>query len=317
MPREARLLKVVAVVLNWNGGELNLDCMGSLLDQGLEPGEIIFVDNASTDGSYELVVEAYPGIHSIQNGSNIGFGDGVNVGIQRALDLPETDCVLLVNNDVVLPKGVVDHLVQVFDQDPTVGITGPRVLYRQDLSRVWCAGGKMTYRQNLSVLLGHGKPDGPEWQGLQDVDYVAGCAMLVRREVFAKAGLFDGDYFAYHEDVDFCLSAKQAGFGVKLAGDVHARHAPHHATGGVYGPGRKYMMGVNTVWFLRRHGTAGRWLGFFVFDVATLLPLFLVGLLTGRLPGVIAKARGTYDGLVGRRVTKERLAARLGKSHPS
>lgn len=309
-------MKVVAVVLNWNGGELNLDCMASLLDQGLDPEDIIFVDNASSDGSYELVLKAYPKIQSIQNGSNLGFGDGVNVGIRRALELAATDCVLLVNNDVVLPKGVVEHLCGVLDRDPSIGITGPRVLYRHDPSLVWCAGGKMTYRQNLSNLLGHGKPDGPEWQGLQDVDYVAGCAMLVRREVFDKAGLFDGEYFAYHEDVDFCLSAKEAGFGVKLAGDVHALHAPHHSTGGSYGPGRKYMMAVNTVWFLRRHGTPLRWLGFVVFDVGTLVPLLVVGLFTGRLPGVIAKARGTFDGLVGRRVTKERLAARLGKSNP-
>jgi GT2 family glycosyltransferase len=306
-------MRVVAVVLNWNGGDLNLDCIASILDQGLAQEDVIFVDNASSDGSVAKVQERFPDLTLIQNQANLGFGDGVNQGILYGLGLQENavDAVLLVNNDVVLPRGVLAELQAVLEKNPSVGITGPRVLYRDNPEIVWCAGGKMTYRQNLSNLLGHGEQDGPAWQGLQDVDYVAGCAMLVRRVVFEKAGLFDGDYFAYHEDVDFCLTSRKVGFGVMLAGDSHALHAPHHSTGGTYGPGRKYMMGVNTVWFLRRHGTPLRWLGFLVFDVMTLLPLIVVGAFTGRLAGALAKARGTMDGLLGRRVTEQRLAARL------
>ena len=176
-------MRVVSVILNWNGGELNLDCVASLLDQGLAASDIIFVDNASTDGSLELACERYPGLTVLTNEENLGFGDGVNVGIRHALRDKErpVDGVLLVNNDVVLPKGTLTHLVDVFLTDKSLGITGPRVLYRDDPSTIWCAGGKLTYRQNLSDLLGHGQPDGPQWQGLQSVDYVAGCAMLVRR----------------------------------------------------------------------------------------------------------------------------------------
>ena len=81
----------------------------------------------------------------------------------------------------------------------------------------------------------------------------------------------------------------------------------YQGSGGGYSPGRKYMMAVNTVWFLRRHGTPARWLSFLVFDVLTLAPPVVVGALDGRLPGVLAKARGTWDGLRGRRVTRERL----------
>jgi GT2 family glycosyltransferase len=306
---------VVAVVLNWNGGELNLDCVQSILDQGMAPADVIFVDNASSDGSYELVASHFDGLTLLRNKVNLGFGDGVNVGISHALanTQPPVDAVLLVNNDVVLPKGTLEHLKEVMSADAKVGITGPRVLYRDDPGTVWCAGGKLTNRQNLSELLGHGQADGPRWKGLQKVDYVAGCAMLIRREVFDVVGLFDGAYFAYHEDVDFCLSAHKAGFGVVLAGDASALHAPHHSTGGAYGPGRKYMMGVNTVWFLRRHGSVRGWAGFLIFDVATLLPLLVLGIFDGRLPGVVAKGRGTWDGLLGRRVTRERLSVFLGR----
>jgi hypothetical protein len=73
------------------------------------------------------------------------------------------------------------------------------------------------------------------------------------------------------------------------------------------------MMAVNTIWFLRRHGSARAWLSFLVFDVLTLPPLLLLGLFDGRLPGALAKARGTWDGLRGRRVTTARLERVLGR----
>lgn len=306
-------MKVQAVVLNWNGGELNLDCVASLLEQGLAPADVIFVDNASSDGSLELVRERHPDLVVLVNEANLGFGHGVNRGIEHAL-AAGADAVLLVNNDVVLPAGCADTLVEALSTDDSLGLVGPRVLDRSDPSRVWCAGGTVTYRQNLSVLLGHGEADGPRFQERRAVDYLAGCAMLVRREVFERIGLFDGAYFAYHEDVDFCMSAREAGFGVQLVGDASALHAPHHSTGGGYSPGRKYMMGVNTVWFLRRHGSPARWLSFLLFDVLTLVPLFALAIFDGRLPGVKAKARGTWDGLRGKRVTAERLMELLSQT---
>jgi GT2 family glycosyltransferase len=298
---------ILAVVLNWNGGALNLDCIASILETGLAPGDLVFVDNASTDGSLELVREAYPALTFLANDENLGFGHGVNRGIELAL-ARGADAVLLVNNDVVLTEGMLPALVDEMEFEPTVGIVGPRVLDRADPTRVWCAGGRLTWRQNLSILMGHGAPDGPRFQERRDVDYLAGCAMLIRRAVFERIGLLDGAYFAYHEDLDFCLSAHAAGFSVRLVGDAAARPPPPHSAGGGYSPGRKYMMGVNTIWFLRRHGTPARWLSFFVFDVLTLVPLVALGLFDGRLPGVRAKARGTWDGLLGRRVTRERLA---------
>ena len=97
-------MKVLAVVLNWNGGSLNLDCVASLLDQGLAEADVVFVDNASTDGSLEEVVERHPGLCVLRNDENVGFGHGTNRGIEAALEAG-AEAVLLVNNDVVLPEG--------------------------------------------------------------------------------------------------------------------------------------------------------------------------------------------------------------------
>jgi GT2 family glycosyltransferase len=140
------------------------------------------------------------------------------------------------------------------------------------------------------------------------VDYLTGCALLARREVFERVGGFDAAFFAYSEDVDLALRAARAGLGSLLVGSAAALHAPSSSTGGGYGARRKYMMGVNSIWFLRRWGGPGQWLRFFVFDLATLPMVALLALPRGRLPGVCGKALGIWDGLRGRRVTAQRLA---------
>jgi hypothetical protein len=293
-----------AVVLNWNGAERNLACVRSLLEQGLAPERVVFVDNASSDGSCARVEAAFPGLVVLRNAENLGYGHGTNRGIEHALRRGAAR-VFLVNNDVTLPGGTLAGLEAALAGTP--GIVGPRVLYQHPSERLWAAGGLLTFRANLSTLLGHGRPDGAEFRVTRAVDYVPGCALLASRAVFERVGLLEGDYFAYHEDVEFCWKAKQAGFPVRVIGAVAAYHDAHSATGGGYNRLRKYMMAVNTVHFLRRHGTPARWFGFWLFDVATLPFVWLYRASRGEGAAVLAKARGTWDGLRGRAVTAERL----------
>jgi len=295
-----------AVVVNWNGGERNLDCLRSLAAQGLAPERIVFVDNASSDGSLGRVREIFPALAVVQNSTNVGYGHGTNRGIEQALAHGAAR-VFLVNNDVTFEPGTLAGLERAMEGPGGAGITGPRVLFTHPPDRIWCAGGVITFRTNLSTMLGHGEPDGPAFRVTREVDYVPGCAMLVARAVFERIGLLEGDYFAYHEDVEFCWKAKRAGFSVRMLGELAAHHDAHASTGGGYNPLRKYMMAVNTVHFLRRHGTLPRWLSFWVFEVASLPFVWLYRALRGEGDAVVAKARGTWDGLRGRQVTAERL----------
>jgi hypothetical protein len=186
-------------------------------------------------------------------------------------------------------------------------MVGPRVLFDDGTERVWCAGGRLDFRQNLSTLLGNGDPDGPRWQSDADVDYVAGCALVVRREVLEEVGLFDADYFAYMEDVELGLRVRDAGWAVKIIGRSRAYHAPSSATGGGYGARRKWMQALNSVRFLRQHGRLVHWLRFLIFDVATLPVLIVVRTARGDGAAALAKAKGVWDGLLGRQVTASAL----------
>lgn len=302
---------VFAVIVNWNGGERNQACVASLLEDGIAPERIVFVDNGSSDGSREAVLECTPTLTLVANAENLGFGEGANQGARHALE-SGAEHVFFVNNDVTLLRGTVDALAAELERDARVGIVGPRVLYPGEPARVWCAGGMLTWRENLSTLLGHGELDGPRWREDREVDYVAGCAMLVRRAVFESVGFFEASYFAYMEDVELCLRARRAGYLVRSLGHVACFHEPSSATGGGYNPRRKYMQGVNSVRFLRRYGGAREWARFLAFDVATLPPLFAAGLLRGRARAVAAKGLGIAHGLLGRRVRAERLREGAG-----
>ena len=299
-------MRVAAVVANWNGGEENLDCLRSLAANGVIGPDVVFVDNGSTDGSLERVVAEFPRATVIRNAANLGFGEASNQGARAALE-HGADAIFFVNNDVVLPADTLTRLARELATDSTLGIVGPRVLYRDDPTRVWAAGGMLTWRENLSTLVGHGERDAQEFQTTRDVDYVAGCALLATRACLAKTGLFDATYFAYMEDVDLCLRAKAAGFGVRRVGEVAALHATSLATGGGYNPRRKWMMGVNSIWFLRRHAHAAQWGRFIAFDVVPLPFLALAGLFRGRAKAVLAKGLGIVDGLRGKRVTAEAI----------
>jgi GT2 family glycosyltransferase len=304
-------MRVAAVIANWNGGDENLDCVASLLAEGIPPERVVFVDNGSNDGSAELVERRFPGLTMIRNRENSGFGEASNQGARAALE-HGADAVLFVNNDVVLPPGTLTVLVRALEADETLGIVGPRVLYKNDPERVWCAGGMLTWRQNLSTLLGHKELDGPRWRENRAVDYVAGCALLAKRVVLERIGFFDAQFFAYMEDVDLCLRAKQAGFGVALIGAAHALHSASTATGGGYNPRRKYMMGVNSIWFLKRHARAAQWMRFIAYDVLSLPFLWLGGLFQGKSRSVLAKAVGIVDGLRGKRVTADSIREGAG-----
>lgn len=299
-------LRCAAVVVNWNGGEQNLACIGSLYAQGPELGLIVLVDNGSHDGSCELVERHFPQVRVLRHGANLGFGAGSNAGLEQAF-AAGAETVLFFNNDATLPAGTLRTLLDALERLPAAGLVGPRVLYADDPGRVWSAGGAVTWRQNLTRLVGHGKRDGPRYRSTREVDFLAGCVLLVRAATLRDVGGFDAELFAYNEDVDLALRARAAGHGSWLVGEASALHAPSSSTGGGYNARRKYMMGVNSVWLLRRWGRARHWVSFLLFDVGSLPFAALLELSRGRARSVYAKALGIWDGLRGRRVTAERL----------
>jgi len=200
-------LKVSIILLNWNNPYDTVECIESLKEISYPNYEIIVVDNNSTDDSIKEL-ENIRNIQLIRNDSNLGFAGGNNVGIEYALKR-SSDLILLLNNDTVVEKEFLSVLVKRAVADKNVGIIGNKVYYYSEPAKIWSAGGGITRLTKRTFQYGENKIDKKRFIREMEVDFLSGCCMLIKREVFERIGLLDAEYFMYYEDVDFCLRAKK------------------------------------------------------------------------------------------------------------
>ncbi|MCD1294180.1 glycosyltransferase family 2 protein [Methanocella sp. CWC-04] len=201
---------VSIILLNWNGKDDTVECLRSLSHITFPDHEIILVDNASTDGSQDYFAEKYPDIVKIFNDENLGFAEGNNVGIRYALK-KGTDYVLLLNNDTVVEPDFLSGLVSVAESDSKIGIAGPKICFYSHPGKIWAAGGKNNMFTGSIINLGELDPE-EIYKGTKKVDFVSGCALLIKAEVIEKIGLLTTDYFLYFEDADWNVRAQKEGY---------------------------------------------------------------------------------------------------------
>jgi GT2 family glycosyltransferase len=208
--------KVFAIVLNYNNLTTIKSCLDSLYHQNYQNLEIIVVDNASKDGSFELAKKLYSKSYFIANNQNLGFAAGNNPAIRYALE-KMADYVFLLNSDAEVKTDTIEKLIKEAIDNKKAGIFSP-VIYNP-VGEVWFSGGKISYLQmktlhQTDVLS----------RNSYCTEYVTGCAMLVRKEIFGKIGLLDEDFFLYCEDAEFCLRARYAGFSIVMVPQAKVVH---------------------------------------------------------------------------------------------
>jgi GT2 family glycosyltransferase/glycosyltransferase involved in cell wall biosynthesis len=294
--------RLTAIVLNYRTPDDTVLAVRSLQASWRAIESIVVVDNGSDDGSAAALRAALPGARIVEAGTNRGFSAGANLGIRAALE-PGADLVLLVNSDVIVPPDAVGRLESGLRAHPGAGIAGPVVLSRSRAERVMSMGlrfspatGRMRHRGAGMRFDRLGPP------ATRPVDAVAGCLMLVRREVFERIGLFVEEYFFSLEDLDFCLAAREAGFLSVCVEDALAYHEGALSIG-ARSPRRLYFAARNHLLLARRRAPrrspplalarAGS-------IVALNVAHALVTAGVPRLPGLLAVGRGVADHLRGR-----------------
>lgn len=206
--------RVAIIVLTYNGLADTLACLASLegLDYPRERYRTVVVDNASQDGTPAAVREAYPQVVVIENDANLGFAAGNNVGLRYAL-AHGYDYALLLNNDTEAAPDMLTELVTAAEADPRSGAVGPIIYYHAAPTRVWSAGGWIDWEQGISRMEGEVEDRG-QFTAIREVDFVTGCAMLLRRTALERAGLLDERFFMYFEETEWCVRARRAGFRI-------------------------------------------------------------------------------------------------------
>jgi GT2 family glycosyltransferase len=272
--------RVSIVVLSWNGKALTLSCLESLLSLDYEPFDVVVVDNGSTDGTAAAVRTAYGDrVTVLENPVNLGYAGGNNVGIGRAL-AEGADWILLLNNDTTVDPALVGRLTDAAAGCDTIGIVGPKIYYAFPPDRIWFAGGEVSLYRGVSRHIGIREKDRGRYDTPRDVDYVTGCALMARREVFETIGELDPVFTAYYEDVDFCMRARRAGFRVMYVPSGKVWHKISASTGGQLGAAKLSRKLRSTFIFLRRYASWWHWLTipfFFTADALRIVALVALG----------------------------------------
>ena len=212
---------MAAVVLGWNGRDDTLACLRSLRGATYPELSVVVVDNASTDGGPDAVAAEFPEATLLRLHENRGFAGGVNAGVEAALD-EGVDFVLLLNNDATVDAGFLEPLVEA--TRPGVGAACSQIL-DADGSRIWYAGADYDPRRgHQGRHTGYGGPPIPASVAPYETDRACGGAMLVPRAAFELVGPLDEALFAYAEDVDWSLRARDAGLRIVVVPASVVRH---------------------------------------------------------------------------------------------
>jgi GT2 family glycosyltransferase len=295
------------VVLDWNGGADALRAVESALASDHPTLDVLLVDNASREPVLDEARRRFPALETVRNPRNLGYAGGNNVGIRLAL-ARGAEYVLLLNNDARLEPRAVGEMVAVARRDPAIAAVGAKILRDDDPRRLWLAWGELSYRQSLVRLVGEDVPDGPRFVGERDVPWVSGCAILLARRALEAIGPLDEEYFAYHEEVDWCARARERGLRVVWTSRAVVVHRGRASSGGAaYVSRRQYLTARNMVRFVARHGTALQRAKFAAFLVGSLPFQYLRRLPTGEAEGVRQKLRGIRDALLNRPIPRAQL----------
>ena len=213
------------VIVSWNVRDLLKDCLGSLCNSIDGLGfEVFVVDNASSDGSADMVRREFPDVGLIANSDNVGFGRANNLAVKMS----RSRHILFLNPDTLVPEGSIEEMVRFLDRHPSVGMVGPeltdgrgRLLF--NWSRLSFRGVAEFAVEGLAAALSRagsvilfGQP--------YDVKWLTGACWLVRRDVINETGPFDENLFMYGEEPDFCHRVRNAGWEIYFLRYVRIVH---------------------------------------------------------------------------------------------
>ena len=244
-----RKKRVYAVLLTQNHFEDTRECLASLLMSNYLETQIVVVDNGSNDGTPEKIRQAFPDVHVIENGQNIGIPAGYNAGFKYALQ-QEADYVLMLNYDTVVSPQTISELLSVAETDPRAGMVMPKVYYYGS-ERIWSSGGR--YRSFPPSILLSDRRKGVE-DSTRTIEYAPNCGLLIHRRAFEMVGFFDPGYIFYYDDWDFSERLRAHGLNIWYASLALMWNKATQSSQGPRTPEFWYTYGASIVRFYRRHG---------------------------------------------------------------
>ncbi|NLI74665.1 MAG: glycosyltransferase family 2 protein [Euryarchaeota archaeon] len=289
--------KIAVAVVNWKRAADTLECLASLMNHSYYDLELIVVDNGSEDGSVEKIAEHFPQVRLIALERNEGYVVGINTAIKEALK-NDPEFVLIMNNDAVSTPYFLKPLIDIMDRRPQCGVAGPKILY-YDSDLIWFGGGA------YNKWLGYTKHQGMDRADIEDVerqvDYITGCAALIRSEVFQHIGLYDEEFTIYFEDLDLGLRAEAAGYESWYVPSSIVRHKVSASAGmigeNVLTPMRAYYYARNALLVIGKNRKGIQATTSIMGQYLVAMPYYSLGILLGPIKrSIFSYIRGLWEG---------------------
>lgn len=225
---------VEVVTLNWNGAAFLQECVDSILASDYENFKVIMVDNGSTDNSLELLQNLYgsnPSVTVINNGKNLGYSKGMNVGLEEGFKVVNADYCLVMNNDTRLDAHAISALVEVAGQDDKIAFVTGKVYYHEAPDTLQTVGKKSHPILINGGHIGRGEKDRGQYDEDRELAFCDDIFWLVSRNVYQQTGGYDPEFFLQAEDFDWQLRARTLGFKIMYAHAAKLWHKESMALG--------------------------------------------------------------------------------------
>jgi len=219
------------VVLTWNGWHDTSACLTSLRPVVERGFHVLLVDNGSSDGTPRRAPAVLPAVEVIENGENLGFAAGNNVGIRHALGRG-AEAVILLNNDTTVAPDFAEELLRAATGRPRVGTATAKIYFHDPPDRIWFAGGTLSTWTGRATHAGYGRRDRGQYDRIREIGRPCACAMLMTRACIEEVGLLEESLFLYGEEIDWALRSRAGGWVDLFAPGARVWHKVSSGTGG-------------------------------------------------------------------------------------
>lgn len=237
------------VIVNYNGAKYQNECIKSIKEMGYSNLLIVVVDSASSDNSIEILAEEYKDVMILKQHENCGVAKGNNIGIHYCLE-QNVDYVMLLNNDVVLDKNLLEKLL-IYGDKETVAV--PKIYYYEPNNVLWFAGGQMLWGKGDAIHLGINEIDFGKYDELKKISYAPTCCMLIHADIFKKVGFMDERVFMYYDDTDFCVRLIDNNINILYVPEARMWHKVSSSVGGQNSKVQVYYMTRNGLYFRKKY----------------------------------------------------------------
>jgi len=241
------------IILNWNGYEKTVKCLETLFRESTD-FKVYLLDNGSLWNDFDLLKKTFGNEERLQlftSTTNLGFTGWVNLCLKEAMKV-WYNWYCLYNNDAEVTPNFVQNTISIISKiDDKIGIFGPKILFEDQKNIIQSVGGKISLWSGICPGIGTGKKNFHE-TGFIKTDYVSGCCFFINHSVIKNIGLLDDRFFAYYEEVDYCIRAQNVGFRVGVLSQLEIYH-DQSSSSKKYAGFSTFLMFRNRILFLKKH----------------------------------------------------------------